>query len=94
MKTVSVAVSERFTALTSTEMFAFFSTFICYDGMIDTHHSWYGGLITGTVDDSEIIFTHDMPNGEWDSWYKTALRLLEENSYLPDGDDKMHGSPE
>lgn len=84
MKTVSVKVSEKFNALKSGEVFEFFSGFPCYDGVIDTLHSWYGGLIQAKVSDEEIEFTHDMPNGEWDSWYKTVLRCLSAEEYTVD----------
>ncbi len=92
MKTVNIPVTESFTALTSAEMFAFFSSLICYDGLIDTRHSWYGGLITAQVGENELIFTHDMPNGEWESWYKTALRIFGDKQYLRQEDQQERPS--
>ncbi|MBQ5330850.1 MAG: hypothetical protein J6F31_06330 [Oscillospiraceae bacterium] len=82
MKTVKIDVTESFVSLTSAQTEELFARFLCYDGVIDTKHSWYGGLITAETTENSLYFTHDMPNGEWDSWQRITLRILEEENML------------
>ena len=89
MKTVNISVNDKFKELTTADLDSLFSGFVCYDGMIDTRYSWYGGLITAEMPEESLVFVHDMPNGEWDSWYKTTLRIMKEKKLLAEENESM-----
>ncbi len=74
MKTVTITIS-----VDPEEAESCYKSLPCYDGLIDGTPSWYGGMIRRIdmgEDPNKAVFSHDMPNREWEDWLDDAKRCL------------------